>query len=459
LARISKAYRLKLYPNRVQKAALARYAGACRWLWNHLLAMQQERYGAEKKFIFRFEMQKLLPGLKKEFPWLAEAPVHSLQRVCRNLHLALKGCFRNGKGFPRFKKKGVSRESFYVSNDTLRVEENRIVLPKLGPVKFRCGPVPEGKLMGATVSFDGRSWWCTVQCEQEAEVHQVAPEAETVVGIDLGLKDLITTSDGQRVKAPKNLRKAQKRLRRAQRMLARRRKGSANRRKQAARVAAVHRKVRDRRRDLQHKTTAALVGRASAVVTEDPNIRGMIKNRRLAMSFADAGWGEMLRQVAYKCEWAGKAHVMAGRFEPSTQTCSSCGTRKTGEEKLSLQQRTYRCGNCGLEMDRDLNAALNLRRLGLAALGLEDVGQAMPELAGEIRLPADACGDASAGEAASAASRYVSRKQESSDQPQMTDSQYANRSAGAHSHDDMRRTAERDAFHDSAFAGFQPAWI
>lgn len=156
--KILRAYRLKLYPTAAQAAAMTRHAGACRWLWNHLLAVQKERHAADGRFVFRFDMQKLLPGLKKERPWLAEAPAHSLQRVCRDLDLALKDSFKGGsKRFPRFKKKGASRESFYASNDTLRVEGTRVVLPKIGPVRFRSGRLPAGKPMGASVSFDGRS--------------------------------------------------------------------------------------------------------------------------------------------------------------------------------------------------------------------------------------------------------------------------------------------------------------
>jgi len=410
-----KAYRLKLYPSKTQRQALARNAGACRWLWNHLLAMQKDVYARTGKFVFFHDMSKMLPGLKKEFPWLAEVPSNSLVRVCRNLEKALKDCFKSmgkdRKGFPKFKAKGRSRESFYVINQALRIESEtrKAFLPKLGPVRFRTGRLPEGDIRGANVAWNGKAWELTVQCETEAEVPEVAADAATVIGIDLGLKDLVVRSDGVKVKPPKSLRKAQKRLRRAQRSLARRTKGSANRARQARIVGRIHAKVRNQRRDVQHKATSDLVKAASAVVTETLNIRGMVKNRRLALAISDAGWGEIVRQIGYKCEWAGKAHVKAGRFEPSTQRCSSCRTVKTGVDKLTLKHRTFRCG-CGHEMDRDMNAAQNQRRLGLEALGLEDVGQVMPERAGNV--PAYACGDPSAGPEASASGRYGSRKQE-----------------------------------------------
>jgi putative transposase len=412
--KISKAYRLKLYPSTAHAALMVRHAGACRWLWNHLLAMQKDVYAKTGKFVFFHDMSKMLPGLKKEHPWLAEAPSNSLVRVCRNLDLALKKCFREGAGFPRFKKKGKARESFYVINQALRIDEKKrkAFLPKTGPVRFRTGRLPEGRVVGGNVAWNGKAWELTVQCETEVEVPEIIPVPETVIGVDLGLKDLLVRSDGVKVKPPKSLRKAQKRLRRAQRSLARRRKGSANRARQARLVGRVHAKVRDQRRDVQHKATSALVKAASVVVTEDLNIRGMVKNRHLALSISDAGWGEIVRQIGYKCQWAGKAHVKAGRFEPSTQRCSSCRTVKKGENRLALKHRTFRCDACGFQMDRDMNAAQNQRHLGLEALGLEDVGQVMPERATEIRLKVYACGDSSAGPEAYASGRYGSWNQE-----------------------------------------------
>lgn len=332
----------------------------------------------------------MLLGLKKEHPWLADARSNSLVRVCRNLDLALKKCFREKAGFPRFKAKGNSRESFYVINQALRIDADgrKASLPKTGAVGFRTGRLPEGRIAGANIAWNGKAWTLTVQCEIGENVPAVSATPDTVIGVDLGLTELMVRSDGVRVKPPKSLRKALKRLRRAQRVLARRTKGGSNRRRQVRLVGRIHAKVRDTRRDVQHKATSALVRAASVVVTEDLNVRGMVRNARLALSISDAGWGEIVRQIGYKCDWAGKAHINASRFEPSTQKCSSCGTVRTGDAKLRLRHRTYRCG-CGAVMDRDDNSATNLRRIGLDALGLTDmidVGQAMPERADEIRL-------------------------------------------------------------------------
>jgi putative transposase len=414
---LAKAYSLKLYPTKLQESMLARHAGACRWTWNHLLAMQKARYEFDKTFIFFHDMSKMLPGLKKEYPWLSEAPSNSLVRVCRNFDMALKKCFREGAGFPRFKAKGRARESFYVSNHVMSLIAGRkAVLPKIGPVKFRTGRMPQADIAGANVARNGKGWELTIQCKVEEPVAEVVPTADTVIGVDLGLKEMIVRSDGVKVKPPKALRRALKRLRHAQRCFARRQKGSANRKKQAKLVGRIHAKVRDTRRDVQHKATSSIVKAATAVVTETLNVKGMIRNGNLSLSVADVGFGEIVRQIGYKCLWLGKTHIKADRFEPSTQTCSSCGAVKKGDAKLRLHHRTYRyrC-DCGLVMDRDDNAALNLRGIGLKALGLNDyidVGQAMPERAKEIRLAADACGEASGGREAQATLSHASRKQE-----------------------------------------------
>jgi putative transposase len=411
-----KAYRLKLYPNRIQINAFARHAGACRWLWNYLLAKQKQRYAEDGKFIFFYDMSKMLPGLKQEFQWLSDAPSNSLVRVCRNLDQALKKCFKEGAGFPRFKSRGKGHHSFYVINQAIRVEEDRskVFIPKTGLIKFRTGRLPEGEIAGANVAWRGKAWELTIQCKMDQEIPLVIPKSETVIGVDLGLKELMVRSDGITVKPSKRLRKAMKRLRRAQKSLSRGVKGSANRKRQARLVGRIHAKVRDARRDAQHKATSSLVNAASAVVTETLNVKGMVRNKNLALSISDAGWAEITRQISYKCEWAGKKHIRADRFEPSTQTCSACGLPKTGVGKLGLKDRTFRC-DCGAVMDRDHNSAMNLRRIGLEALGLsvKTVGQAMPERAvRRRRQTVKACGEASGGRDASATLSHVSAKQE-----------------------------------------------
>lgn len=238
--------------------------------------------------------------------------------------------------------------------------------------------------MWATIAFDGRAWWCIVQTQVEVGIAAVAPAEQTVIGVDLGLADLLVASDHVRVAALRPLRKAQRRLARAQRVLSRRKKGSKRRKRQAALVRRLHVRVADCRRDAQHKATAGVLDRCSALVIEDLDVAAMARKKHLATGVADAGLGEIRRQLTYKATWRGKALIVADRYFRSTQTCANCGTVKLGRDRLGLAQHTFCCSNCGIALNRDFNAALNLRRYGLHRLSLSrpdptQVGQAVPE--------------------------------------------------------------------------------
>lgn len=381
-----KAYKLRLYPTRVQTEQLKQIGGNCRWLWNHLLYLNQERYTAEKKFIFYADMAKMLPSMKKETDWLGAAPACSLQRVARNLDGALKASFRGGKGFPRFKKKSNFRDAFYLTNQSFSVGDGVVHLPKMEPMRFRSGRTPQGRPLSATVSQDGDHWYMSVVCEIDVPDQPVVPSIDTAVGIDLGLKELVVTSDGEVVANPRHLRKAAKRLHRLQRRLSQARKGSQNRKKRQLRLYRQHRKVRNQRADLIHKFTSSITKNYSVICTENLNIKGLMRNRKLAKAIADASWGEILRQLTYKAIWAGNHFVQIDRFDPSSQVCSCCSHR----QKMPLDQRTYNCPSCGLVMNRDANAAINIRNWGFEKL----VGQGMPEPTANA---VNACGDTSAG--------------------------------------------------------------
>jgi putative transposase len=381
-----KAFKLRLYPTRNQTEQLKQFGGNCRWLWNHLLHLNQDRYAAEKKFFFYADMAKMLPLMKNETDWLGAAPACSLQRVARNLDGALKACFKGGKGFPRFKKKSNLRDSFYLTNQSFAIGDHVVHLPKMESMRFRAGRLPEGRPLSATVSQDGNNWYISVVCEIDIPDQPIAPDLDSTVGIDLGLKELVVTSDGEVVANPRHLRKAQKRLRRLQRRLSKARKDSQNRKKCQLRLYRQHRKVRNQRADLIHKFTSSITKTYSVICAENLNIKGLMRNHNLAKAIADASWGEILRQFTYKAVWQGKHFVQIDRFDPSSQVCSCCDHR----QKMPLNQRTYNCPNCGLVMDRDANASLNIKRWGFEYL----VGQGMPE---PTPSGVTACGDTSAG--------------------------------------------------------------
>lgn len=414
---VSKAYRLKLYPTAEQRSAFMRWSGSCRWVWNHFLALKKAEYERCRKFIFRYDLDKMLPSLKAEHDWLKEAPACSLQRIARNLDTALKRSFKAGAGFPRFKN-CFGRRSFYLTNQDVRFLDGNLVLSKIRRVRFRADRLPEGKILGATVALEGDDWFCTIQCQVELADAVVSPALETVIGLDAGLQTLAVMSDGVSIVIPKTERCKAGRVRRLQKELSRRQRGSANREKTRRRLAKAHADLANVRRDCRHKLTRELVDRASAIVIEDLNVKAMSRGLRFGKSVGLAGMGEMRRQIEYKAQWTGKTVVVADRYFPSSQACSCCGEVKSGAQRLQLHHRTYRC-DCGNVMERDLNAAMNLRRYGLNVLGLDPFseleptpGQAMPRAPD---LPEIACGDSSAGPMTSVSGRYGSMMQESLD--------------------------------------------
>lgn len=372
----NKAYKLRIYPTKAQAEMLKQIGGNCRWLWNKLLADNQSHYEQTKTFFFYKDMSASLPKMKQEITWLGEAPAVSLQRVARNLDQALKQCFKSGKGFPRFKKKSANKDSFYITNQQFGIKGNKVKIPKVGWVKFRAGCVPVERILSATISQDGDYWYCSVMCEYETAT---PVEPTDAIGIDLGLTSLITTSDGEVVDNPRHLHKAENKLKRRQRQLSRaenkrkklerRKRTSNNYRKKQLKLYRLHRKVRNQRNDFLHKLTTELIANNSVICLEDLNIKGL-QRTRLAKSISDVAWGELVRQLTYKAEWYGKHIVKIERFEPSSQICSCCGHR----QKMSLDKRTYECPSCGMSMDRDLNAAINIRNWGL-----DKVGRGTPE--------------------------------------------------------------------------------
>src|SRR5574343_374553 len=331
-----KAIQIRLYPTKHQTTILKQDGGICRWWWNALLAQNQAKYNSEKKFIFHKDMSACLPLMKQQTEWLKIAPAISLQQVTKYLDKAIRASFKN-KGFPKFKKKSNTRDSFYLSNQTFKIKNNRIHIPKMEPIRYSCGDLPDGRILSATICQDGDQWYASVLYEIDIPDNKVIPK--DVVGIDLGLINLATTSDGEIIKNPRPLRKAQKRLRRLQQRLSRAQKGSNNRKKRQMRVFRLHRRIRRIRSDYAHKFTSSITKNYDVICVEDLNIKGLIKNKCLSRAISDAGWGEILRQLKYKCQWYGKHFVGIGRYDPSSQVCSCCGHH----QKMPLNKREYDC--------------------------------------------------------------------------------------------------------------------
>jgi putative transposase len=374
---IVRGFTARLYPTAEQARRLNRWAGAlvrqrrCCTLWNRLLEREQAEYAASGKFLWKRELQPLAIAMKKASgtKWLADLPAHAVLDTVSRLDGALRKMVKDRKagrrcGFPRPKKKFVNEAGIYCVGQATALSARTVRVPKLGEIKLRGGKSPAGRLLSARIWRDGARWMLSAQIESERP--EPLPAAGISFGLDLGVSTLVTAFDGEgflEVEAPRHLRKSLKRLRRAQRALSRRRKGSHRRRAQARKVAVIHRKVRERRKDILHQITHRLTAKADAVRVESLNVRGMLRNRRLAMSVADAGMSCFVSFLAYKADWRGRTVERidpwtAALSSPSSQACSCCGA--INPAMRDLKRRVLVCPDCGHVEGRDRNAARNV---------------------------------------------------------------------------------------------------
>ena len=350
-----RGYTVKLYPNKAQAQMLERHFGCSRWVYNEMIRINQKAYHRRGQSLSSYDMSSYLPKLKKQYPWLAEATAQSLQVVCHNLADAYGRFFKKQAGYPAFKRKGEA-ESF-TCIDNSRFEGNRLRLPKLGLIRYRGGVMPEGKVNRFTVRKTATGYFASALIDDGKDAVALR-DPGNILGLDLGLIDLIVTSAGERVKAPKHFAEVQADLRRRQQALSRKHKGSARRAKAKRAVAVLHAKARNRRKDFQHKLTRRLVdGESQAFAVEALNVKGMMSNGKLAKHIADCGWRQFLMFLRYKAAAHGKPVLEVGRFYPSSKTCSACGVVL---RSLPLSVREWQCDDCGSIHQRDVNAALNI---------------------------------------------------------------------------------------------------
>jgi len=371
----NRAYKVEIRPNNYQRTLLKKHAGAARVAYNWGLRRKIDAYEQDGKSPNAIALHRELNVLKdvpKEdggFPWMRESSKCAPQEALRDLDRAFSNFFRRckqgaaQKGFPRFKSRHDGRGSFRLTG-SIKATEAHIQLPRLGKIRLKeRGYLPTAdrtdvRILSATVSEQAGRWFVSFAVEQEVPDPQ--PRPHHVIGVDVGIKALATTSDGEVFENPKALAKAERRLRMLQKSVARKKKGSNNRRKAKQKVARQHYRVSCIRRDAIHKLTSMIAKSGSILVVEDLHVKGMLRNRKLSKAVSDASFGEILRQLEYKAAWAGVQVVKADRFFPSSKTCSGCGHVKAD---LALGDRTYECGACGLVLDRDLNAAINLKSL------------------------------------------------------------------------------------------------
>lgn len=350
------AHKIALSPNAAQRLYFARAAGTARFAWNWALAEWQRQY-AEGGKPSDAGLRRDLNAIKRaQFPWMFDVTKCAVQEAIIDLGAAFRSFFEKRGKYPVFKNRD-SRKSFCAANEvgTFRVEGRRIKLPVIGWIKMRESVRFSGPVKRATVSFEQGRWFVSLMIDT-ADMQPVE-QIGGVIGVDLGIKTWATLSNGESIVGPKAHKVALSRLRRANKSLARKRRGSANWRKQKARLARIHARAANIRRDAHHKLTTRLAQTFRVIGIEDLNVRGMVKTRSLARSVSDGGFFEFRRQLDYKCRMYGSRLMVAGRWYPSSRTCSCCGVVKT---TLALADRTFRCDECGFEADRDMNAALNL---------------------------------------------------------------------------------------------------
>ena len=360
--------KVRLYPTEAQKVLLERHFGANRFIWNHFLQERSEYYAQSKTMgkpqgLNYFKTCRMLTELKKEqeYAWLYEISNPSLQQTLRKLDNAFTAFFRKNSGYPNFRSKKGNQ--YFIVPSGFKANENKLILPKFQEgIEYRDkSSIPE-KIKQIIITRDVDRYYASIQYESG----ETMPKGSGVIGIDMCIKAFATLSDGLQIEPLNALRNKEKRLKRQQKKLSRKVKGSNNRKRQILRVAKIHQNIRDARTDFNHKVSTAIAKHYGTVVIEDMNIQGMQRNHHIAKSITDQGWHLFKQTLAYKLAWRNAELIEIGRFDPSSKLCSGCGHIK---HDLTLSNRMYRCENCGLSMDRDLNAAKNIRNIGLIKVG------------------------------------------------------------------------------------------
>ena len=377
-----KNFRYRIYPNNKQKTAFAKNFGACRFVWNWALEQRNRAYNERKESITYYKAGLELVKLKKldEYKWLSDAIAQSLQCSLKNLDNAFKSFFKKQTSFPRFKSKKSNRQTFHVPQYIfLDFDKQELKFVKFSKIKIKISRRFEGKIKNLTIEKTASGKYFAIFCvEQEQKaVKQKKITEKSTVGIDVGLTNFITLSDGTKVDNPRHFAKSQQKLKKLQRQLSKKKAGSNNRNKARLKVARCYEQVTNQRKDFLDKLSTQLANdsKVSTYAVETLNVTGMLKNERLAKSISSASWSMFLTMLEYKMQERGKHVIKIGRFEPSSKMCFACGSINN---ELKLSDRAWTCKSCCSTHDRDINAAKNIKLYALNKSNL--VGQILPEL-------------------------------------------------------------------------------
>lgn len=360
-----KGYKYRIYPSKEQEQKIKLFFGCCRFVYNNSLLFNKETYSSDHRYVSSFENMRRITKLKTDpqYTWLKDCDSHALQEAIKDLGRAYQAFLKNGAGLPQYRSKRKHAQSYRTVNNynAVRFESGKIRIPKLGLIKIKKSREIQGRIINATISCTASGKYFVSLCVEEEAV--IKPNGGGVVGIDVGIKNFYTDSNGCVVHNPKVFEKNKKRLAKENKRLSRKKKDSNNWNKQRIKLAKAYDKIANQRADFLHKESSKLVIENQVIALEDLNVCGMAKNRKLAKAIFDASWGSFVKLLEYKSFEHGTKIVRVPRFFASSQICSSCGEKNSFVKDLSV--RKWTCQNCGVIHDRDHNAAINILNYAL----------------------------------------------------------------------------------------------
>lgn len=366
-----KGYKYRIYPNKQQEKQIQKTFGCCRFVYNQTLAYRKNKYETSKESMNKFSCNNYVNQvLKKEYEWLNGVDKFALTNSIYNMDNAYRRFFTEHTSYPKFKSKKDNRKSYKTNfcnkNIEISFENNKIKLPKLKWIKTKIYRQFEGKIKSATISqVPSGKYFVSILVETE---HIPTESTGNMIGIDLGIKDLLITSDGEKFDNIRMTKKYEDKLSKEQRKLSHKVKGSNNYNKQRIKVARIHEKIHNTRIDYLHKISHKLINENQVIVSENLAVNNMVKNHNLAKAIQDCGWYELTRQLQYKTDWNNRQYIKIGRFTKSSQPCNVCGY--INEKTKDLSVREWTCSECGTVHDRDINAAKNILKEGLKILNV-----------------------------------------------------------------------------------------